>query len=369
MGSIRLLLAFSVLVAHSALGGKIMPPGDIAVQLFFIISGFYMTEILNTKYRNHTAAFYKNRFFRLYPIYICVLVLVLAFGFVASSLLKVSLNNWDSIANYYNSGTISLGTALFVGFSNVSMLFQDTIMFLKLHDGSPVFGYFGYSNPPIFKMLLVPQAWSLSLEILFYAIAPFCLKNRKRIVVLFIASIATRVLLHSIGKSDDPFTYRFFPSEISVFLLGALSWYLFRDFQSPMVKKYLVHIQIATCIVLVFWPHIFTFNDLGRYLFFVPFALLVPYLYQHYRENKTDNRVGELSYPFYLTHLLSLQISELTTRWLFGESSFWAIQTVVFAFILTIVFSILLLALVQRHFDGIRRNTVLRMEKQQNEAG
>jgi peptidoglycan/LPS O-acetylase OafA/YrhL len=88
MGTIRYLLAFSVLITHSKFLGKLMPPGDIAVQLFFIISGFYMALILNTKYKSHTLAFYKNRFLRLYPIYFFVLIVIFIVGFLSRASLE-----------------------------------------------------------------------------------------------------------------------------------------------------------------------------------------------------------------------------------------------------------------------------------------
>ena len=65
MGTIRLLLAISVVIAHSnPFFGQRLWEGEIAVELFFIISGFYMALILNEKYNTteKTVIFYQNRF-------------------------------------------------------------------------------------------------------------------------------------------------------------------------------------------------------------------------------------------------------------------------------------------------------------------
>jgi peptidoglycan/LPS O-acetylase OafA/YrhL len=361
LGVIRLLLALSVLVAHSAFNGKLMAPGDIAVQLFFIISGFYMAMILNTKYENHTGAFYKNRFFRLYPIYLTVVVLVLLVGFLTRLGVGHPVNNWDSVASDLSSGVLSLGTAVFLTFSNITMLFQDLVMFLRLDGGNPVPGYYGDSVPPLYTYLWIPQAWSLSLEILFYALAPFLIRKKKTVGIVLALSVAVRLVLHFTGHDSDPFSYRFFPSELSVFLLGAGSWHLFRDHRSPILAKNAVAFQVGLVAVIVAWPLLFNFNDLGRYLFFVPFALLVPYLYDHYKDRPWDNRIGELSYPFYLTHVLALQLAALVVGPNWSSPRIGQGIQLILAAVLATGVSFVLVTWVQSPFEKLRRRTLTRM--------
>ena len=51
MGLIRTLLAISVVLAHSSpIFGIKLVGGQVAVQAFYMISGFYMTLVLNEKY-------------------------------------------------------------------------------------------------------------------------------------------------------------------------------------------------------------------------------------------------------------------------------------------------------------------------------
>ncbi len=72
MGILRILLAISVVLAHSSsIFGFSLVGGQIAVQAFYIISGFYMALILNEKYigaNNSYKLFISNRFLRLYQI-------------------------------------------------------------------------------------------------------------------------------------------------------------------------------------------------------------------------------------------------------------------------------------------------------------
>jgi len=52
--------------------------GTMAVQAFYMISGFYMALVLNEKYIGKAASyrlFISNRFIRLYPNYLIILVL------------------------------------------------------------------------------------------------------------------------------------------------------------------------------------------------------------------------------------------------------------------------------------------------------
>lgn len=64
MGILRLLLAISVIIAHTeSVFGVRLVGGVIAVQAFYIISGFYMAMILTEKYigKNSYKLFITNR--------------------------------------------------------------------------------------------------------------------------------------------------------------------------------------------------------------------------------------------------------------------------------------------------------------------
>src|SRR3979411_2191986 len=78
MGSLRFLLALSVACGHFGvpLG---FPTSDVAVQSFFVISGFYMALVLNEKYGPGTYwLFLSNRLLRIWPAYFLILILSLA---------------------------------------------------------------------------------------------------------------------------------------------------------------------------------------------------------------------------------------------------------------------------------------------------
>jgi peptidoglycan/LPS O-acetylase OafA/YrhL len=45
-------------------------------------------------------------------------------------------------------------------------------------------------------------------------------------------------------------------------------------------------------------------NESGKWLFYAWFCLALPYLFALTRNNARDSRVGDLSYPVYVVHLL-----------------------------------------------------------------
>ncbi len=87
MGTLRFLLALVVAYGHFAVPLS-FPTSDIAVQSFFVISGFYMALVLNEKYGPGSYwLFISNRLLRLWPAYFVVLILSLA-----------AADNWKPIA-------------------------------------------------------------------------------------------------------------------------------------------------------------------------------------------------------------------------------------------------------------------------------
>src|SRR5262245_14387299 len=60
MGLVRVALAMAVLLGHLPVASFKFMGGGLAVQSFFIVSGFYMALVLSGKYRD-VGLFYSNR--------------------------------------------------------------------------------------------------------------------------------------------------------------------------------------------------------------------------------------------------------------------------------------------------------------------
>src|ERR1700722_2221241 len=77
MGLLRFMLAACVIAGHSSpIAGLPLLDAGLAVKTFFMISGFYMTLILTSKYHAERGGYWlfiSNRFLRIYPSYLVVL--------------------------------------------------------------------------------------------------------------------------------------------------------------------------------------------------------------------------------------------------------------------------------------------------------
>lgn len=372
MGLIRIILAFAVLAVHfGGSVGRYIVPADIAVQLFFVISGFYIAMILTEKYNGQKELFYKNRFLRLYPIYISVLVIISFSGVIIDALLSEDILRVKSIFISYSTGQINLGTVLFVVFSNLSGLFQDLILFFKLENAHMVLGNFSESVPPLHTMLIIPQAWSLSLEVGFYLIAPFLIRSKTTIIVSLLVSLLIKVGLSGLGYYRDPFSYRFFPGEISTFLFGSLGYFLYREKNIPLLNRYSIPLTFGVALLLIFWVPIFKIIPINRIFVFAVFALAIPQLFYFYKANRADNLIGELSYPFYLSHMFCRDLVALIfvkaglNQLLSGmgaSSAFIYFLEFLAITVITALISLFLLKYVQKRFDAIRRKNLVRIE-------
>lgn len=80
MGILRITLAISVVFAHLSVEQLI--GGQLAVQLFFLISGYLISFVLvEAKTYSNVSVFYLNRALRIFPLYWCVAIFALIFNY------------------------------------------------------------------------------------------------------------------------------------------------------------------------------------------------------------------------------------------------------------------------------------------------
>ena len=305
MGTLRTLFAIAVIFAHSI--GFVFVGGTNAVQLFYMISGFLISYVLlEKKTYGSVSVFYLNRFLRLFPIYFAVALLSLLYFITAKSL--------PSEEFFAVWRTAPWGARVLLAVSNATMLFQDWVMFLGVADGNLVIVTdFMKSDVRLYQGLLVPQAWTLGLELSFYLIAPFVLPRRYLLLVLVCLSIVFRLYLIDIGIGRaDPWTYRFFPNELLLFLLGALAHQillpLYRRF--PLARlaqsaKFATWGMIA--LTVTYW--LFPAPEVIRKIFiFAIFWIALPLTFIFQNDRKWDRWIGELSFPIYICHVLVIDL-------------------------------------------------------------
>jgi peptidoglycan/LPS O-acetylase OafA/YrhL len=157
MGILRTILAISVVFTHISLAtSNWMVGGKLAVEVFSCISGFFITYVLNqTKVYASARMFYLNRFLRIYPVYLvvafCVLIVQLFLPSDFQDFYKLPHSAWRLLIQ-----------------SNLVPFGQDAVMFTSVKGGHLIWsGNFMDSDVPVWHGLLIPQAWTLGVELMF----------------------------------------------------------------------------------------------------------------------------------------------------------------------------------------------------------
>ncbi len=363
MGTFRLLLAISVVTSHCGplfnFTGFI--GGSLSVQCFFMISGFYMALILSSKYNKISGGFklfLTNRLLRLYPLYWTILLLTAIF-FVLLGMNKSAI----PVLEYYSFCNIS--SFIFIVFSEIFIFFQDVILFLfmdmdtgDLHFTSNFKEHF----PALHKFMLVPQSWSLGIELTFYLIAPSIIrKSNSTLVLVLIASLLLRIyFFYFLNLQNDPWTYRFFLTEIFFFVLGVFAYRIYESKISKTTISNQKKITFITIIIICtslypFLPELklsalsFSLKDMIYVL--IVFTIL-PFLFHLFKQSKIDNAIGELSFPIYISHILVMLVLSV----FLPKTS----QTGTLVIVSSIVFSLILNRFITRPIEKIRAQRVQR---------
>lgn len=217
LGIYRYVLALTVAAGHlwfreMALGGM------YAVFCFFLISGYLMSVVLNETYvsRRDTFKYLANRALRIYPPYIVVLILsVLA----SEQLLESSIQNaFDSVALKFAFPPVS-GISQWL--ANISLLYG------------------------LDAQLIVSQAWSLRVELVFYIAMIFMVRSLSVVVLWCVVSFLFALYLAYVDSSFIDRYATVFGASVA-FSFGALIYYLNKKFK---LRGW--HIPVAAFLFLV----------------------------------------------------------------------------------------------------------------------
>lgn len=354
MGLMRLILAFCVVMAHCGnIMGFSLLNGGIAVELFFIISGYYMAMILNDRYSNNNGSinFFKSRFFRLYPTYLFILFLYCLFGIIYY-ILKSKLPQFGifSILN-----VIDLKFSVLIILSNLCIIGQDIMSLFHVDPNGSVHFFYsnisGISNGFLWGGYgrVIGPAWSIGTEILFYLFAPLLIKVRSRFLILL---IFLSLLVKYIFIINTISPYYIFPAQLYLFLLGILSFNLSKHlFDSYLfgTGKYILFIIL---IGLVFYNY---FESQTYYIIFIIiFSLSVPFMFHSTKNNLFDRQIGELSYAIYLIHIFIAMIYKI----ILPEHHF--LNETIVVFILSVGSAFFINIYIQKPFDNFRKKYTLK---------
>jgi peptidoglycan/LPS O-acetylase OafA/YrhL len=304
MGTLRFLLALSVAGGHTTsmfgFGAPWILPGSRAVQIFYVISGFLMAMILNGKYADTPHGnwlFYTNRAVKIFAPYFVILSVTIAICLLSKALTgnALLLNVW-----FAEAGSMSVSTWAFAVLTNIFIIGQEWGYLLVYRAGSIVFSLHAFESPPMASQFtIIVPAWTLSIELMFYIVAPFILRR----YVLLIAAVAyasyrLRFDGYHFGFYSEATNYRFFPFELSLFLYGAICFRVGK-FLLPASPKWSGAIAAIACF-LVLAP--LKFFQGYQYELYAVIGILLPALFDFSRRTNWDRLLGDLSYPLYLVH-------------------------------------------------------------------
>jgi len=318
MGFLRLFLALCVVQAHT---GNFLPwpvpNGRQAVEMFFIISGFYMGLILEGRYRT-LGAFYQSRWLRIaVPFYVHLAVFVLISLFCG-----LLFSKWLALGAYAESPFSNNGAwgVLFTAFTNLTIIGQDWVLFLS----DPAGGAFRFTTDfrvdshPLYRYLVIPQCWTVGLELCFYLLVPLLVRlNSWYLGGLTLVLLGAKLSAYRfLGLDHDPWNYRFFPFELPLFCLGILAWRLVKALPASLdisstFRRAPLYLILIGCVILWGVAQPFFAWRLGWHVgqpvaeifLLLPGPLFIGILFLCTKSNAMDRALGELSYPIYLNHL------------------------------------------------------------------
>jgi peptidoglycan/LPS O-acetylase OafA/YrhL len=359
MGLLRFLLATCVVATHSNghfLYGYEPFDGVLAVYLFFVVSGFYMSLILAKKYVGPGAArvFLGNRVLRLWP------------GYLAAVAVSALVTN-----DYFQQMAVELSrtSIAVISLLDIVPLGMDLAIFCGINPSGDIdFSIHGISSKHLLSYALVPQAWSLSLELMFYLVAPFVVTRAPRTLLVFVVALAIDALMHSGGYSPY-WAARSFFSVLPLFMVGALSYhagqYIVRSRSRYFYECFAVYILYPITLLFILYPPAFRavpFPQTSAVELFVQdprlFLLILicvagmPGWMNRFSSFRGDDMLGKLSYPIFVMHLAAFEMLRS-----YADLPFLGVLIMA----VTLILSFAVLWVIERPIEHIRQRQVNRL--------
>jgi peptidoglycan/LPS O-acetylase OafA/YrhL len=308
VGVLRFLLAVSVAIFHGAdFFCYKMVNGYHAVTIFFMISGFYMTLVLNEKYTSYIPFIY-NRLLKILPAYWVVVIIC-------------------HILNPINFSSLPFSAEIYYVFSNVFILFsQFTAILMQDESGQIILASFDRTPFAVgawtWRYLYIGPVWSLSVELMFYLMAPFIVKIRSgyllRVAAVSAISLSAWLIIINQDVSTVPWAYNFLLPNLVFFMLGSLSYWLF--YHGGLTKLFppnqwvcwvMLLVSVTACVFYSMIPTTLKLEGTSlsvSNVFFLGavFFICMPYIFELSKWSRADQYIGNLSYPIYIVHFLVL---------------------------------------------------------------
>ena len=305
MGLVRFFLAAAVVFHHSTTPWELpVVDGHQAVRLFYIISGFYMALILDRKYpgtREGIWLFYGNRALRIFPIYWVVLAAAGLFYAAAWMWLGRIPERLGWYLPLIESGHSNFLAGL--GISQLSLFGLDWFNLFDFRGETLAWGGTVPEGRSAGFLCLVPQAWTLAVELSFYLFAPFIVRAKTGPLVFLCAfGFVVRIGLWMWEPVETgSLNYFWFPLQLPFFLLGILSYRWMRVCGLAWKSSGGIWGSRVLMLGLLFGYGLLP-DGWDQAISCALLAVLMPGLFAG--EGRWQRWVGELSYPVYVVHIL-----------------------------------------------------------------
>lgn len=245
------------------------------VIIFFVLSGFSIAHSLRNN--KQVLPFYKRRFIRLYPPYITAIFWAMLVFMIIGS-----------VYPSFTDGTYQ--TPAFDRIKDTNALFSwkvflQNLVYLPQLDG------------------FLQPFWSLTMEVIFYLLAPFLFRNKKwyhlSSITLFLLSMAGKYFqwpVHSIIL-DFGFYSIFF--SIGVALYDHFDWILGK---AKIFTKSPALIACTGLFFIMIVVSLLGYKTMNAFLSAAMSAILIIYLLSNNKQVKWLISIGRYSYTLYITH-------------------------------------------------------------------
>lgn len=292
--SFRFIAAVSVFLIHAGY----FKEGYIGVTFFFILSGFILTYNYYDKFvdlsYNRLKNFYKSRISRIYPVHLLTLFVSIPFvGFY------VFLKHSDTVGAAIQKGVLN-------------------IFLLQSYVPSSAY-YFSYNT----------VSWSLSAEMFFYTLLPFILTLLHKVkletksllllaTLLYVLFLITVFKLQNYSFSEWLFyifpVFRLFDFVVGISL--ALIFIKNKKILEEKSKERFSFLELLSLLCLAiaigfknYVPQAFRWD-----VYYLPFMSMIIFIFSNQKgviskllSNKKIIYLGEISFSFYMIHLLVLR--------------------------------------------------------------
>ena len=312
MGMYRYLLSAMVVIFH--LVGGVNNWGYTAVYGFYLITGYSVGLVLDQRYQNKWN-FYLHRIFRILPLYwFYVILTFFLIIFYQSEVITVLPTSAEKIGVY---GYIQeLSFCVFI--KN-----KDAIFFLN---GFPT---------------LVPQAWSLVSQLVFYITAPFLAilykKSNKLWYLLAGIIVGMSVLSYYLGADFFNFRYRSTFGNYYIFLIGWIAYDLSKKIKwnNQLIVKCLFYSLIGIYMYLSYTLGkgiVLERNILLLTAIQVVIIIIGSKLQLKKITKKCDAMLGNISFGLFLGHIICYYMLGRFFEGLFAGLMVIVIQSIVSVF-------------------------------------